>query len=97
MKQITKILGRMEASLNGSLDGLELDNTDDVIEKSLVIEMVNDLKMLVNEAQAEVKNISSNPVLSNSLPPVCVCEGAFGENENCPSCFPVSIISGGNV
>ena len=68
MKQISRILGRMEASLNGSLDGLELDNTDDVIEKSLVIEMVNDLKMLVNEAQTEVKNISSKPMLADRLP-----------------------------
>lgn len=68
MKQISRILGRMEASLNGSLDGLELDNTADVIEKSFVIEMVNDLKMLVNEAQMEVKNISSKPLLADSIP-----------------------------
>lgn len=67
MKQISRILGIMEASLNGSLDGLQLDNTDDVIEKSLVIEMVNDLKMLVNEAQTEVKNISSKPMLADSF------------------------------
>ena len=76
MKQISRILGRMEASLNGSLDGLELDNTDDVIEKSLVIEMVNDLKMLVNEAQTEVKNISSNPMLADSVA-ICKHEGCF--------------------
>lgn len=68
MKQVSKILGIMEASLNGSLDGLELDNTDEVIEKSLVIEMVNDLKMLVNEAQTEVNKISSNSMLADSLP-----------------------------
>lgn len=68
MKKVSRLLGRMEASLNGSLDGLQLDNTADVIEKSLVIEMVNDLKMLVNEAQTEVKNISSMPVLTDSLP-----------------------------
>lgn len=33
----------IKASLQGSLDGLELDNTDEVIEKSTVIEMINDL------------------------------------------------------
>lgn len=71
MKNISKILGRMEASLNGSLDGFELDNTDDVIEKSLVIEMVNDLKMLVNEAQTEVNKISINPPVIKSF---CGCE-----------------------
>jgi hypothetical protein len=34
MKKVNNILGRMEASLNGSLDGLQLDNKCDVIEKS---------------------------------------------------------------
>jgi len=68
MKQISRILRRMEASLNGSLDGIELDNVDDVIEKSLVIDMVNDLKTLVNEAQAEVKNLSSNAMLADRIP-----------------------------
>ena len=59
MKKVTNKLALMEASLNGSLDGLEFDNKDDVIEKSTVIEMVKSLKMLVNEAQTEVKNFSS--------------------------------------
>lgn len=68
MKKVSRLLGRMEASLNGSLDGLQLDNTSDVIEKSLVIEMVNDLKMLVNEAQTEVNNFSSNAPVIKSLP-----------------------------
>jgi hypothetical protein len=45
MKKVSNILAQMEASLNGSLDGLEFDNTDDVIEKSTVIEMVKDLKI----------------------------------------------------
>jgi hypothetical protein len=57
----------LEASLNGSLDGLEFDNTADVIEKSTVIEMVKDLKMLVNEAQQQVKNLNI-PVVSVPLP-----------------------------
>ena len=47
----------MYAHLNGSLDGLELDNTDDVIEKSLVIGMVKELKALLEEAKEEMKNI----------------------------------------
>lgn len=64
MKKVSNILARMEASLNGSLDGLELDNTDDVIEKSTVIEMINDLKMLVTEAQQQVKKLNI-PVVSN--------------------------------
>lgn len=37
------------ASVQGSLDGLELDNKDDVIEKSLVIECLNDIKKLLTQ------------------------------------------------
>jgi hypothetical protein len=83
MKKVNNVLGRMEASLNGSLDGLQLDNTCDVIEKSLVIEMVNDLMMLVNEARTEVNNFSSNPVLSDEICPYCKrtepCAGSYPE------------------
>jgi hypothetical protein len=57
MKKINNILSIMEASLNGSLDGLELDNTDDVIEKSSVIENIKDLLKLVKEAQQEVRSM----------------------------------------
>ena len=67
MKKVSKILNLMEAILNGSLDGLELDNTCDVIEKSLVIEMVNDLKTLVTKARTEVKNITTE----QSICPKC--------------------------
>jgi hypothetical protein len=67
MKKVNSIIGRLEASLNGSLDGLELDNMDDVIEKSLVIDMVKDLKMLVDEAKQEVKNLNILAV-SGALP-----------------------------
>lgn len=65
MKKVSNILARMEASLNGSLDGLELDNTYDVIEKSTVIEMIKDLKMLVNEAQQQVKNLNIPAVIKS--------------------------------
>lgn len=46
----------LRASILGSLDGLELDNRDDVIEKSLVIEfhkeelkMIEDILKVLNE------------------------------------------------
>ena len=38
-------LKRLQASINGSLDELEMDNTSDVIEKSFVIK---ELKVLLN-------------------------------------------------
>ena len=65
MKKLKSTLGVMEASLNGSLDGLELDNTDDVIEKSVVIEMVYDLKKLLKEAQNELKNNGNQEIQTN--------------------------------
>lgn len=40
MKKLIQKIKLIKASLNGALDGLELDNTCDVIEKSTVIEMV---------------------------------------------------------
>lgn len=55
MKNVHSKLAIIEASLNGSLDGLELDNTCDVIEKSSVIEMINDLKGLVTQAHTAAK------------------------------------------
>ena len=58
MTQVNKILEKMEASLNGSIDGLQLDNTADVIEKNIVIEIMTDLSILVSEAQIELKTIS---------------------------------------
>lgn len=67
MRKVIAILNRIEASLNGSLDGLQLDNTADVIEKSLAIEIVNDIMTLVNEAQVEVKNIPTKPLLTDSI------------------------------
>ena len=57
MTKIQKILNRMEASLNGSLDSLELDNKSDFIEKSGAIGIVNDLLRLVSEAMNEVSDI----------------------------------------
>jgi hypothetical protein len=61
MRKVRNILAVMEASLNGSLDGLELDNTFDTIEKSSVIENIKDLLKLVKEAQQAVKNCNNNP------------------------------------
>jgi type III secretory pathway component EscR len=55
MRKVHNKLAIIEASLNGSLNGLELDNTSDVIEKSSVIEMINDLKILVNQAHTAAK------------------------------------------
>jgi len=53
MDAYSKILNRklslIEESLNGSLDGFEFDNTSDVIEKSLVIELINDLKTIIKK------------------------------------------------
>ncbi len=37
------------ASINGALDGLQLDNTCDVIEKSIVIEQLQDQLKILNE------------------------------------------------
>lgn len=89
MKKVNSILGRIEASLNGSLDGLELDNMDDVIEKSLVIEMVKDLKMLVDEAKQEVKKLNILAVIK-PLPFTCgSCGSLFAkkpEHDYCPIC-----------
>jgi len=70
MKNVSKVLRRMESSLDGSLDGLELDNTSDVIEKSLVIQILKDLKILVNEALTESNNLESNVTVSESSLPI---------------------------
>jgi hypothetical protein len=48
-KSISKKLKLIEASINGSLDGIEFDNNSDVIEKSFVVDMLNDLKKLLNK------------------------------------------------
>ncbi len=48
-KSTSKKLKLIEASINGSLDGIEFDNNSDVIEKSFVIDMLNDLKKLLNK------------------------------------------------
>jgi len=53
MKKLINKIKLMKASLNGALDGLELDNTCDVIEKSTVIEMVKELLKLVDDVEAE--------------------------------------------
>ncbi len=52
-KSISKKLKLIEASINGSLDGIEFDNNSDVIEKSFVIDMLNDLKKLLNKQDHE--------------------------------------------
>ena len=49
-KSASKKLKLIEASINGSLDGIEFDNNSDVIEKSFVIDMLNDLKRLLNKS-----------------------------------------------
>jgi hypothetical protein len=48
-KSISKKLKLIEASINGSLDGIEFDNNSDVIEKSFVIDMLNELKKSLNK------------------------------------------------
>lgn len=87
MKKVSQILKVIEASLNGSLDGLELDNTADVVEKSDVVGMVKDLMKLVNEAQELVNNISSKPDVIKS---VCQCRKDLpnGAVELCDKCYP---------
>jgi hypothetical protein len=42
-KRTLKKIGKAKAVINGSLDGLELDNTLDVIEKSTVISILRNL------------------------------------------------------
>ena len=37
------------AGVQGALDGLELDNKDDVVEKSTVIEYLNNIKALLTQ------------------------------------------------
>lgn len=68
MEKATRKLAQTEASINGYLDAVELDNRTDVIGKSYVVEMLRSLLMLVNEAQAEVKIISSKQPVIKSLP-----------------------------
>jgi len=45
--EIEKTLGLMQSAINGALDGLELDNRDDVIEKSVAIEQMQELQKMV--------------------------------------------------
>ena len=51
MKEVMQGLSLLEASLNGWLDSLELDNTCDVIEKSDVRWRVKDLLKQVKQTQ----------------------------------------------
>lgn len=41
------------ASINGALDGLQLDNTCDVVEKTLVIEQLNELLVILQPPQSK--------------------------------------------
>ena len=54
MKNVYQKIILLEAMLNGSLDGLELDNNCDVIEKSTVVEMINDFKKATKQIQNEL-------------------------------------------
>jgi len=54
MKNVYQKIILLEAMLYGSLDGLELDNTCDVIEKSTVVEMINDFKKATKQIQNEL-------------------------------------------
>ena len=45
---VTRKIGRIRASVSGALDGLELDNTSDVVEKSIVIEQMKDILTIVD-------------------------------------------------
>jgi len=56
MEKALKKIARINSLVCGSLDGLELDNTSEVIEKSIVIELLNDIKKLTDEARAELLN-----------------------------------------
>lgn len=53
--EVKKILNKLEGSINGSLDGFEFDNTTNVIEKSLVTTILNELKSYVTQAQASLE------------------------------------------
>jgi hypothetical protein len=45
-----KYIELSQAKLNGTLDALELDTTCDVIEKSIVINMIKEVKELLDKA-----------------------------------------------
>ena len=49
-KEIIKTLALIKAHIDGTLDGLEVGVTDNLIEKSIVTEVVNHLKVLTNDA-----------------------------------------------
>ncbi len=48
VKQSRRPIKLAISSINGSLDGLELDTTNDVIEKSVVIELLNKIKSILS-------------------------------------------------
>lgn len=71
MKKIIGILGQIESIIDGSLDGIELDNTSDVIGKSDVIEMLNTLKGMVNKAHTRISLTGLSLDTSNAVCSEC--------------------------
>src|SRR4029079_9591809 len=49
-KKKSNSLGVLESSINGFLDGIDLDNTSDVVERSQVVGMLKDLLLLVKQS-----------------------------------------------
>ncbi len=49
--ELLKTVRLIEASIAGALDGLELDNTDDEVGKSIVISMFKKQRELINKAK----------------------------------------------
>lgn len=77
-KDINRHLSKMQAFISGALDGLEIDNTDDIVGKSEVIKSFKDLRLMLNDAQnALKKEFPDNvcPYCKRSEP----CEGAYPE------------------
>lgn len=80
MKKLKSTIAQLDASIQGALDGLELDNKDDIIEKSAVIEQLKTELSLIREAGSELKNISFQPHISKPLPTDSETEQWFTDN-----------------
>lgn len=49
LKTVERKISICKASINGALNGLQFDNTDDFIEKSVVIEQLQELLVILNK------------------------------------------------
>jgi hypothetical protein len=56
--KLARALKVLQASINGGLDGLELDNPDEIIEKSEVIKTFKEHNELIEKALTEYKTTS---------------------------------------